>query len=79
MYEIDCEQALRLLETYCDGELAPAQAALVDAHLDRCTGCLDRRDFRVRLQAIIRAKCGSPVDCPDALLSRVRAILSASA
>jgi anti-sigma factor (TIGR02949 family) len=78
LYEIDCERVLRLLETYCDGELPPAQAALVARHLDRCTGCLDRRDFRVRYQAIIRQKCGS-AECPDSLLTRIRGLLASSA
>lgn len=79
MSKIDCERVLSLLETYCDGELPRERAALVERHLAGCGGCLDRRDFRVRFQEIIRTKCGSAAECPDALLTRVRAMLSSSA
>lgn len=72
---IDCEHVLRFLEAYCDGELPAGDAAAVEQHLDGCVHCLDRRDFRIRLQEVIRRKCRGVEDLPPELVARVQASL----
>ncbi|HEX2032341.1 MAG TPA: zf-HC2 domain-containing protein [Actinomycetota bacterium] len=75
MSEIDCQRVLSLLEAYCDREVSGADAAVVERHLVRCIPCLARRDFRLRLKAVVRARCGGAPDLPSGLAERVRAVL----
>lgn len=75
MFETDCEQVLRLLEAYCDQEASADEAAVVERHLVRCIPCLGRRDFRLRLKAIVASRCGGAPEAPPDLVERVRAAL----
>ena len=53
---IRCEEALRLLATYLDGELASHQHGEVERHLEACRSCFSRAEFerglRVRLAGL---------------------------
>ena len=75
MSESDCERVLRLLEAFCDQEVSSHDAALVERHLAACSPCLDRREFRIRLKAIVRARCGGAPELPASVAERVRATL----
>ncbi len=75
---IDCEQVLGMLEAFCDEEVSEARAQVIVEHLGGCPGCLDRRDFRLRLRAIIREKCGTVGECPEDLVRRVRQLVATS-
>jgi len=48
---IRCEEALRRLASYLDGELGPDQRTDVERHLDACRSCYSRAEFERRLQA----------------------------
>ena len=72
MYEIDCDEVLNDLEAFLDGELPGDRAATVGQHLDACSPCMARGDFRQRLRAIIGEKCGRAVVLPPNLEERVR-------
>jgi anti-sigma factor RsiW len=56
-----CEDALRLLATYLDGELAGAHRDDVDGHLARCRSCFSRAEFERRLKAQLSALRTEPV------------------
>ena len=47
---IKCEDAIRLLAAYIDGELAAADQAAVHQHLDHCRSCYSRAEFETRLK-----------------------------
>lgn len=47
----NCEEALRLLAMYCDGELDSAEHAAVEHHLRACRSCYSRAEFERRLKA----------------------------
>ncbi len=70
---IDCEEVLRSIERYLDGELAEDVRAEVAEHLGRCGPCMDRAEFRRRLKGLLATRCRSEV--PGGLLSRIRALL----
>lgn len=70
---IDCEEVLRSIERYLDGELAEDARAEVTEHLGRCGPCMDRAEFRRRLKALLATRCRS--EAPGELLSRIRALL----
>ena len=68
---MNCTEVLQKLELYLDGQLPEAEGEVVREHAEGCAPCMDRREFRVALQAIVRKKCGS-VDVPPGLLERIR-------
>ena len=47
---IDCEEALRLLALYLDGELGGVEHAGVEGHLSICRSCYSRAEFERRLK-----------------------------
>jgi anti-sigma factor RsiW len=47
---ITCEEALRLLAEYLDGELHDAAQANVEQHLQRCRSCFSRVEFERQLR-----------------------------
>ncbi|MGH7528085.1 MAG: anti-sigma factor family protein [Gemmatimonadales bacterium] len=48
---IDCEEALRLLAVYLDGELHGTEHEGVERHLKACRSCYSRAEFERRLKA----------------------------
>lgn len=48
--EIDCEEALRRLAEYLDGELGDREDAAVRHHLETCRSCWSRAEFERRLR-----------------------------
>lgn len=48
---INCEEALRLLAVYLDGELHGAEHSSVEQHLKTCRSCYSRGEFERRLKA----------------------------
>lgn len=45
-----CEEALRLLAGYLDGELAHAEYGEIERHLSTCRSCYSRMEFEKRLK-----------------------------
>jgi anti-sigma factor (TIGR02949 family) len=50
---ITCEEALRLLAVFLDGELPAGPYTAVEQHLEVCRGCYSRAEFERRLKAEI--------------------------
>lgn len=48
---MQCEEALRLLAVYLDGELEGTSQADLERHLDTCRSCYSRAEFERRLRA----------------------------
>ena len=48
--DMDCEQVLRLLLVYLDGEVGEQERNEVDRHLARCRSCFSRAEFEKRLR-----------------------------
>jgi len=68
---LSCTEVLERLEAYCDREASGWDRVRIERHLTECTGCLDRKDFRVTLTRIVREKCGR-AQLPPALAERIR-------
>ena len=63
----DCEETLRELQTFLDGELPREELEHVRHHIDGCMDCLQVYDFYAELRTVIRARTDgkfptSPVD-----------------
>ena len=48
---LTCEEALRFLAAYLDGELDGATPGEIEAHLIRCRSCYSRAEFERRMKA----------------------------
>jgi len=70
----ECEQALRDIERFLDGEMPAPEAREVDSHLDGCTPCMERADFKRHLKDLTAARCGCD-EVPQTLRDSVFAIL----
>lgn len=74
MCPIDCQQALKQIELFLDGELDPSLHAEVRQHLGECGPCTDRSEFQRHLKELLKAKCGCD-DVPAHLMERVSRLL----
>ena len=66
----DCNETLRELETFLDGELTEDALATIRAHLEDCPDCYQAFDFQAELKAVIAAKCQHD-EMPPGLLGRI--------
>ncbi|KAB2912760.1 MAG: anti-sigma factor [Hyphomicrobiaceae bacterium] len=66
---IDCEEVLRSLISYLDGELDKAATADIDHHLKHCRTCYSRAEFERHLTELSR-KIG-PSKAPAELRRRL--------
>jgi mycothiol system anti-sigma-R factor len=69
----DCEEVLRVIFAYLDGELGGAEHARVEAHLEQCRSCLSRAEFERRLKGRLADTAGDPVS--DEFEQRIRALI----
>ena len=69
----ECEQVLRQIELYLDGELVGVERIEIERHLGECSGCGGHSDFQRRLKEMLRAKCGCN-EVPGALVERIRSL-----
>lgn len=74
----DCEQTVRRLWDYLDGQLDPMDVAQVDAHLAECDRCPPHFEFERRFLDTVRLarRTGGSTARVDALRARVLALLA---
>jgi anti-sigma factor (TIGR02949 family) len=72
-----CEEALRLLAVFLDGELRGEPHQAVERHLDVCRSCYSRAEFERRLKAEIRRLRVEEVS--SGFEARIRSILNSFA
>jgi anti-sigma factor (TIGR02949 family) len=66
----DCNETLRDLEQFLDGEITPQARQAIEAHLNGCLDCLQAFDFHAELRIVIAEKCRDEA-LPPGLLSRI--------
>lgn len=71
---LTCEEALRFLAAYLDGQLEDAKDRDVESHLARCRSCYSRADFEKRLKQQVAA-LGSAEVRPE-FVERIREMMS---
>ena len=72
---MDCEQVVRQLWDYLDGELTEDRMTEVRAHLKACRGCFPHFDFeREFLEAVAKSKLeqSAPDDLRRKVLAKLR-------
>ncbi len=73
-----CEQVLRKIDAYLDGELGEPDAGALAKHLKDCPECLQQGVFLSRLRAVIRHKLRAGPDLPAEILDRIRSSITDS-
>lgn len=66
----DCNETIRELDAYLDGELSDDVRSHIHQHLDGCMDCLQAFDFQAELKAAIRRKCSND-ELPEGLMQRI--------
>ena len=74
---VSCDDAVRQLYRYLDGELTEERRAAIAAHLDGCAPCIGAAQFEAELRAVIADRCHETV--PESLRDRVAASLEQEA
>lgn len=71
--QLDCEEVLRVIFAYLDGELEEEDHQRVESHLERCRSCLSRADFERRLKSHLAELASEPVS--PTLERRIRTMI----
>ena len=66
----DCQEALRDLQRYLDGELPESRLETIGTHLASCFPCTDRASFEAEFRRVIRRGCDD--HAPAELVERIR-------
>jgi mycothiol system anti-sigma-R factor len=65
----DCNETLRELYLYLDGQLTDDDRVHIQQHLDDCSPCLEAYDFEAELRIVVRSRCVDEV--PESLRARI--------
>ncbi|MCB1039713.1 MAG: mycothiol system anti-sigma-R factor [Acidimicrobiales bacterium] len=65
----DCNQTLRELYQFLDGQLTDDDRLHIQRHLDDCSPCLEAFDFEAELRLVVKSRCVDQV--PEALRARI--------
>ncbi len=75
---MDCEESLRLLSEYLDGELDTLEAAEVEEHFRVCSACYPHLRLEERFKERVQS-AGASGSCPDEVKAGIRAALEGAA
>lgn len=67
----DCNETIRELDTFLDGELSEEMRAQIHTHLIDCVDCHQAYDFHAELKIVIQRKCADE-PMPEGLEERIR-------
>lgn len=73
----DCNETLRELYLFLDGELTDSDRDHIQQHLDDCSPCLEAFDFEAELRLVVRNRCVDQV--PESLRDRIARAIEESA
>ena len=65
----DCEESLKELYEFLDGELTVERRSTIRLHLEGCQPCYEAFDFEAELRIVVSTRCREQV--PDELRARV--------
>ncbi len=70
----ECQETLREVERFLDGELDDVVRIRIEHHLSDCNPCMKRTEFRRYVRVVVASKCGSE-EPPDGLKDRILELL----
>ena len=69
-----CQETLKEVERFLDGELDRVVMVRIEEHLSDCNPCMQRTEFRRHLKIMVAEKCTERA-APDDLSRKVRALI----
>jgi mycothiol system anti-sigma-R factor len=75
MRHLDCEDVLREVWSYLDGEVEETRFLEIQAHVEECAGCGPRYEFQRRLIMIIQTRARQGYPAPEILRQRLFRLL----
>lgn len=67
--DVDCARALERMFSFIDNELAEADLAEIQRHLDECAPCLGKYDLERTVKSLVARSCSE--HAPESLRQRV--------
>jgi mycothiol system anti-sigma-R factor len=71
----ECEEALRDIERFLDGAIEPPRSLTLETHLQECSPCMERADFKRHVRELVASRCGCD-EVPAGLKVKVMEMLS---
>lgn len=75
MCEHDCSNVLARLSAFLDHELTESEADHIRVHLDACEPCMERADYELAVNALVKRCCGG-TKAPEQLRARIVTLVS---
>jgi anti-sigma factor (TIGR02949 family) len=72
-----CDEVIRELYSFVDGELTIESREQIRTHLDACLPCFEAYDFEAELRIVISQRCRESV--PEALRDRIAQVIEREA
>lgn len=72
----DCNETLKELYGFLDGQLSDDDREHIRHHLDDCSPCLEAFDFEAEVRRIVADRCRD--QCPEALRARIQSAIDGS-
>lgn len=72
---VNCEETLREVGRFLDGELEEGTRGDIQRHLADCHPCMERADFRKHLKELVHDRC-TEKQVPDGLQDRIRDLIA---
>jgi mycothiol system anti-sigma-R factor len=75
-HDTDCTEILDRMFSFIDNELADADCAEIQHHLDECGPCLEKYDLERTVKALVARSCAehAPEGLRDRVLLRIRQV-----
>ncbi len=65
----ECQEALRQLYSYLDGQLTIERRTVIKTHIEYCSPCMESYSFETELRQVVSLRCSDQV--PEALRRRI--------
>lgn len=72
-HDLDCEEVIRQLFAYLDGELEHDRLMNIDRHLEKCRDCFTRAEFERKLRA--KVATAGQTTAPPKLRRRISGLI----
>lgn len=69
-----CDETLRQVERFIDGEIEASASTVIERHLSDCNPCLEKVEFRRQLKHLVQRSCAEE-QVPPTLTARISEIL----
>lgn len=73
---MDCNETLKNLALYLDGELDEAKEEEILGHIKKCWHCSDVKDSEIKLKELIKEKMAYTRKAPSSITAAIQQMIS---